>query len=259
MTMTNVDPLTIAALVFGVGAMVLAIKRERGRPVQAPVVNREQELLNRVSILERDITALQRMLTEKQNEIDRLTDRIRQLERDVTPAPAAAKPARARKELLAVGLGEDAMLETDLAALRGIAAFQLAVMRNVKRADLEALLERHRANGSPVRLLHLAMHANHAGLAFSDGMADGLWLSRHLAGVEVLVLAGCESDRVADLLNVVPAVVSMRDEIDNRDASIFARAFWAAMGAGQDAQGAFDEALERSPSTVAEMVELHLH
>lgn len=239
--------------------MLLSIKRERGRPAQAPVVSREQELLNRVLILERDITSLTRMLTEKQNEIDRLTERIRQLERDVAQAPAAAKPARARKELLAVGLGEDAMLETDLAALRGVTAYQLAVMRNVKRADLEALLERHRANGSPIRLLHLSMHASHAGLAFADGLADGLWLSRHLAGVEVLVLAGCESDRVADLLNVVPAVVSMRGEIDNRDASIFCRAFWAAVAAGQDAQGAFDDALERSPSTVAEMVELHLH
>ena len=256
--MPNVDPLTIAAIVFGIAAMLLSIKRERGRP--APVVSREQELLAQVARLRDDVAALQRMLTEKQTEIDRLTKRIQQLEALAgTSATAAAKPARARKELLAVGLGEDAMLETDLAALRGVTAFQLAVMRNVKRADLEALLERYRANGSPIRMLHLAVHANHAGLAFADGLADGLWLSRHLAGVEVLVLAGCESDRVADLLSVVPAVISMRDEIDNRDASIFCRAFWAAVAAGQDAQGAFDDALERSPSTVAETVELHLH
>lgn len=252
----NVDPWNIAALLLGLVAMLFAIKRECNRP--AVTVSREAELVKQVEQLRNDVAALQRMLTEKQTEIDQLTKRIWQLEQAAPAEQPAPKTPKARKPLLAVAIGPDPMLEVDVAALRGIAAFQLAVLQNASKGDLEALLERHRAAGNPIRHLHIATHANHQGLAFAGGMADGLWLSKHLSGVQVLVLAGCESDRVADLLSVVPAVVSMRDEIDNRDASLFSRAFWTAIGQGQDAQAALDWAIERSPAIVAEMVDLHL-
>lgn len=260
----SVDPFSAAAVVLGIVAMIFAVRRqrrddERQKLNGALYQSREQQLEARVALLERDIAGLQRMLTEKQTEIDRLKERLRQLEHGaVAPAQTENPPQRQRKNVLVVGVGSDAALEVDLAALRGVAGLQLAVLRNVSKSSLEALLERHRANGFPVRYLHLAVHASHEGLAFDDGLADGLWLSRHLAGVEVLVLAGCESDHVGDLLSVVPAVISMRDEIENRDASIFSRAFWTAIAQGLDVTAALDEALSRSPSQVSEMVELHL-
>lgn len=251
--MSDVILAGLGAMVVSLAALVVALRRSATLPAY---VSREQELLAEVQRLRSDVAALQRMLTEKQTEIDQLTRRIMQLESAAVAKPAS--PARRRRDLLAVALGTDTTLEVDVAALRGVAAFQLAVLADAKRADLEALLERHRAAGNPVRFLHLGMHANHQGVAFADGLADGSWLSRNLAGVEVLVLAGCESDRVGDWLSVVPAVVSMRSRIDNRDASIFSRAFWTAIGQGQDVQAALDWALERSPSDVGEMVDLHL-
>jgi hypothetical protein len=50
----------------------------------------------------------------------------------------------------------------------------------------------------------------------------------------------------------------MREDVDNKAASIFAGAFWLAVGLGMDVNEAFERALQRAPATVAEFVELHL-
>lgn len=256
----NVDPLTMLAFGVGIVALVLAVRRERLRPAppQAPL-NREAELLTRVATLERDIASLQRMLVEKQNEIDALNKRIRELERGaVIDNPAT--PTERRRVLL-VGVGDDKMLQEDLAQLRRVQAqtnIRISRLLPVSKASLERTIERHRAAGSPVKLLHLAVHSCQDGLEFVDGLATGMWLSQQLAGVEIAMLAGCSNDSVADLLRVVPAVVSMRENVDNRDASIFAGAFWMAVGNGMDAEEAFERALQRAPSSVGEFIELHL-
>lgn len=246
----------VAALIVGFVAMVMAIKKQRSQPAQPVTANDWQR---RVQMLERDVASLQRMLVEKQNEIDELNKRIRELERGViTDNPA--NPIERRRVLL-VGVGDDMMLQEDLAQLRKVQAqtnIRISRLLPVSKASLERTIERHRAAGNPVKLLHLAVHSGPDGLVFSDGIADGLWLSQQLAGVEVAMLAGCSNDSVADLLGVVPAVVSMREDVDNRDASIFAGAFWLAIGHGMDANEAFERALQRAPALVGEFVELHL-
>ena len=198
-------------------------------------------------------------LDEARRIIDALNKRIRDLERG-TGADAPPAPGERRRVLL-VGVGDDAMLQEDLAQLRRVQAqtnIRISRLLPVSKASLERTIERHRAAGTPVKLLHLAVHSGPQGLLFSDGMADGVWLSQHLSGVEIAVLAGCSNDTVADFLRVVPAVVSMREEVDNRDASIFAGAFWLAVGQGMDANEAFERALQRAPTLVGEFVELHL-
>jgi hypothetical protein len=248
------DPFAIVAVIVGLVALVMAIKRDR-RPKPAPT-GREGELAQRVTQLEATVATLQSLLYDKQKEIDGLNVRIRDLERGVS----IASPGERRRVLL-VGVGEDTMLQEDLAQLRRVQAqtnIRLSRLLPVSKASLERTIERHRAAGTPVRLLHLAVHSSPNGLIFSDGVASGMWPSQQLAGVEIAVLAGCEGDQVADLLGVVPAVVSMREEVENRDASIFAGAFWLAVGQGMDANEAFERALQRAPATVGEFVELHL-
>ncbi len=246
------------ALLFGIIALVLAIKKQRVLPPPVAAVPTE-EWQKRVQMLERDIAGLQRMLVEKQNEIDQLRERIRQLERG-TIADNPNTPTERRRVLL-VGIGDDAMLQEDLAQLRRVQSqtnVRISRLMPVSRASLERTIERHRAAGTPVKLLHLAVHSGPQGLLFEDGIADGLWLSQHLAGIDIAMLAGCSNDTVADLLRVVPAVVSMREDVDNRDAAIFAGAFWLAVGQGMDANEAFERALQRAPALVGEFVELHL-
>ena len=249
----------VVALVFGFVAMVLAIRKQRNTPLQTPQQADTSELQRKVADLQRDVASLQRMLVEKQNEIDALNKRLRELERgasfDATPSPSE------RRRVLLVGIGESAMLQEDLAQLRRVQAqtnIRISRLLPVTRGSLERTIERHRAAGQPVKLLHLAVHSGPDGLMFSDGIATGLWLSQQLAGVEIAMLAGCSSDGVADLLGVVPAVVSMREDVENRDASIFAGAFWLAVGQGMDANEAFERALQRAPALVGEFVELHL-
>ena len=246
------------ALLFGIIALVLAIKKQRVLPPPVAAVPTE-EWQKRVQMLERDIAGLQRMLVEKQNEIDQLRERIRQLERGViTDNPNTLTE---RRRVLLVGIGDDAMLQEDLAQLRRVQSqtnVRISRLMPVSRASLERTIERHRAAGTPVKLLHLAVHSGPQGLLFEDGIADGLWLSQHLAGIDIAMLAGCSNDTVADLLRVVPAVVSMREDVDNRDAAIFAGAFWLAVGQGMDANEAFERALQRAPAVIGEFVELHL-
>lgn len=246
------------ALLFGIIALVLAIKKQRVLPPPVAAVPTE-EWQKRVQMLERDIAGLQRMLVEKQNEIDQLRERIRQLERGViTDNPNT--PTERRRVLL-VGIGDDAMLQEDLAQLRRVQSqtnVRISRLMPVSRASLERTIERHRAAGTPVKLLHLAVHSGPQGLLFEDGIADGLWLSQHLAGIDIAMLAGCSNDAVADMLRVVPAVVSMREDVNNHDASLFSGAFWLAVGQGMDANEAFERALQRAPALVGEFVELHL-
>jgi len=246
------------ALLFGIIALVLAIKKQRVLPPPVAAVPTE-EWQKRVQMLERDIAGLQRMLVEKQNEIDQLRERIRQLERGaIVDNPNT--PTERRRVLL-VGIGDDAMLQEDLAQLRRVQSqtnIRISRLMPVSRASLERTIERHRAAGTPVKLLHLAVHSGPQGLLFEDGIADGLWLSQHLAGIDIAMLAGCSNDTVADMLRVVPAVVSMREDVNNHDASLFSGAFWLAVGLGMDANEAFERALQRAPAVVGEFVELHL-
>jgi hypothetical protein len=248
------DPFAIIAVIVGFVALVMAIKRDRRRPV---LISKEVELTTRIEQLENTVVILQRLLYEKQTEIDMLTDRIRVLEKGI----AITDVPEGKRLVLLAGIGDDAMLEIDLAALRKVQSqtnLRLSRLLPVSKASLERTLDRHRAAGTPVKFLHLAIHSGPEGLVFSDGVASGLWLSQHLAGVEIAVLAGCSGDQVADLLGVVPAVISMREEVLNREASKFTALFWTAVGQGLNANEAFERAINLAPSAVAEFVELHL-
>jgi hypothetical protein len=248
------DPFAIIAVIVGLVALVMAIKRDRRRPVP---ISKEVELTTRIEQLENTVVILQRLLYEKQTEIDMLTDRIRVLEKGI----AITDVPEGKRLVLLAGIGDDAMLEVDLAALRKVQSqtnLRLSRLLPVSKASLERTLDRHRAAGTPVKFLHLAIHSGPEGLLFSDGVASGMWLSQHLAGVEIAVLAGCSGDQVADLLGVVPAVISMREEVLNREASKFTALFWTAVGQGLNANEAFERAIKLAPVAVAEFVELHL-
>lgn len=247
--MRMVDVVSFVALAVGLAALMVTLRRQRALP-ELTAESRES-MQTQIAELKRNVEALQRMLTEKQTEIDQLRERLARLE-------GGSKVQQTRqRETLALGLGTDPMLEIDLAALRGVRGVHLSVLRNVSMRSLTGLLERHRANGRAVRYLHLAAHARREGIEFADGLADGMWLSRTLGGVDVLVVGGCNSDAVGDLLSVVPHAVTMSDAVDNHDAAIFAKVFWSKIGEGATVDEAMDDALMRSPATVSEMVVAH--
>lgn len=245
----------IAATVIFVVLLFVSVRKSANIPTYE---NREAQLARRITVLEENIKnqdvvieKLQKMLYDKQAQVETLTERVRQLEQMEVKLPNKRKPS------LVLAVGTDKMLKVDIARLRGIKTLRLSVIDNATKDELRSLLEERRSSGQPVKLLHLSTHSGPSGVSFADGLADGQWLSENLKDVEILVLAGCKAHRVASLLTIVPAVISMRDEIENSDASSFSYHFWFAIGEGQEAEDAFHYALNKSRDVVSEMAEFH--
>jgi hypothetical protein len=242
----------ILALVVGLVAMALGLRRPPMTIATVPDYRRE------IDDLKATVNTLRRALDEK----DR---RIGMLERDLETAKqrlASLEQSEATRDnnVIVAVLGTDEALQIDLAMLRNVSnrtGLRLTRLLPVTKTSLAAYLSRHRTQGRPVRYVHFAVHSSPAGLVFSDGVADGVWLSETLADVQVVLIAGCQSDAVGDLIGVVPAVVSMREDVGHRDAASFALVFWTAVGNGSSPEAAYDLALDRVPA-VAEYAELHI-
>lgn len=246
--------LAIAVFLLTLG---VSVRRSAGIPTHE---SREAQLAKRISDLEEHIKRqdiiierLQNMLYDRQAKVEELTERVHQLEQGETKV----KAAQGRKPSLVLAVGSDKMLRIDIAKLRGIKTLRLSVIDNASTVEVRSLLEERRSSGQPVRMLHISAHSGPEGVQFSDGIADGQWLSENLKDVNILVIAGCKAHRVASLMTVVPFVVSMRDEIENTDASTFSYHFWYAIGEGQEAEDAFHYALDKSRAVVSEMAEFH--
>ena len=168
--------------------------------------------------------------------------------------------APSRRRMLLVCVGADGDLLIDLAALRAVrSATGLAFQRLIAptRRKFAEYLRRERGLGRPVELLHLALHVAPEGVAFSDGLADGNWLSERLSGVNVMLLAGCSGESVGDWLGVVPHVVTLGEEISHEDAAALTQYFWQGIGLGEEPGAALDAALGHCPPAVAEYVVRH--
>jgi cell division protein FtsB len=159
-------------------------------------------------------------------------------------------------------IGPDRELDRDLTVFRKLQAQKKIKFRRLRPASsksLERYLERKRMDKHPVEYAHFSLHGNHEGLHFNDGLMGGVKLSELLVGVRVLVLDSCEGDWVADLLGVVPFVISLMEEIEMHDAMLFGEAFWSELWADpSDPEGAYERALDICPPVVGEFAELHV-
>jgi len=272
--MLNFDPVvaaTIVSTVVIVIVLIYAIKRSNGlteyiskeeelsrevRLLRKEIDNLVKKHAEEVASLKRDISALQSMLLDKAKDNSDLLSRITELERLQNGKP---KPKQTidKKPSLVLAVGQDKMLQIDIAKLRGIKKLQLSVLQDATKKDVETIIEERRSQGRPIKYLHFATHSGPEGVLFADGIADGMWLSQTLKDVSVLLIAGCKSHRVASLLSVISFIVSMRDDIDNADASTFSYHFWFAIGEGYEPEEAYYYAIERSNSVVSEMAEFH--
>lgn len=243
----------LLALVFGLIVMALGMRR----PKQVAMTNMP-DYGREIADLKATVNTLRRTLDEKdaqiralQGELELAKARLATLER--------AEAQRDNNVIVAV-LGTDEALQIDLAMLRNVAnktGMRLTRLLPVTKTALVTYLSRHRTQGRPVRYVHFAVHSSPEGLLFNKEVADGVWLSETLQDVEIVLIAGCQSDAVGDLIGVVPAVVSMREDVGHREAAAFALVFWTAIGQGTGPEDAFDLALDRVPA-VAEYAELHV-
>jgi hypothetical protein len=268
-----IDPVIVAGLIAAIASSLLLIASLRHPTDITEYRNKEEELSRQVAelkveiervvttytaqieSLKADVAALQRMLLDKERRNTELQERVRDLEKAIDHTPKRPRPEA--KPNLVVVVGQDTMLKVDIARLRGIESLRLSTIVEAKMSEVQELINERRSMGRPVKYLHISTHSGPQGVAFADGLADAEWLSNNLKDVEVLVLAGCSGYRVASLLSIVPFVVSMRDTIQNTDASTFSYHFWYAIGEGQPAEDAFYYALKKSNAIVSEMAEFH--
>lgn len=167
-----------------------------------------------------------------------------------SPQPDTALP------ILIAAIGQDAALSLDLAALRAVrtqTGLEFTRIQDATIAKLKVALDRERSHGRKVNV-HLAVHSSPAGVELGGQVIDAAALSEILDGVQVLLIAGCESAQVGDFLGVVPFVVSLSEVVSHPDAAIFARQFWTGIGKGLTTARALSYALERAPSGMSEYV-----
>ncbi len=257
--MSSLNGMSIVALVVALGAMGVALWRAQRSPHM--LVSREQGLEKRVAELEGTVASLQRLLFEKEQqngqltkEVAVLTARVQELERAAPKGPTVPE----RPETLLVVTGSDPMLRIDLSVLREVEQHGWLVSRVYPPTmeKLKTVIDRARANRRTVRYLHMAVHSGPDGVQLGDGLATGDWLSENLKGVEVLLLNGCSNDDLGDWIGSVKSVVTMREDVRNDDAALFARLFWVAIAGGASPEDAYYSARDRSPQGVSEFVEL---
>ena len=255
--MSNELIIGLLAAALAIVGMMFSLRRPQATPE-----SKEAQLNQRVTELEGTVRTLLRDRQQDQGRIQLLEDTLRDAKTRIVYLEARLskyeRPGRDDdgKELLLIALGADRAFGVDLAALRAT-GLRISRLTGVSKASLKRTLDRYRRNSDQVRYVHLAVHGNLDALGFSDGAADAIWLSEQLAGVQVLVLMACVGDAIGDLLGVVPFVISMREEIDHKDAWQFAQVFWTLIGDGVDPERAFDETMGRVPPAVAEFAELH--
>lgn len=184
-----------------------------------------------------------------------------QIEKMRQPDEKAASVAQPALPLVVV-IGPERDLDVDLAVFRKLQAQGLVSFRRLRPGNIKTLeryLERRRMDKHPALYAHFSLHGNQDGLLFEDGMITGTRLSELLQDMQVLFLDACHGDWVADLLGVVPVVISLMEEIENHDAALFAEAFWGEFaGTPTDPEGAYERALRRCPPVVSEFAEIHL-
>lgn len=251
---------SFVAIILVVIAIVWTERRVRAKAnTTMDFKSREQILEEEVRRLNETVATLLRSNNDLQRQIDLCNIEIVQLKARLTLYESPQVSSKSSEILVAIG--NDPMLQSDLAALRKIAersagSVKVTRLSPVSLVNLKRTLDRHRTSGNPIRWVHIAAHAGPQGIVFSDGIATGQWLSENMGGVKILVINGCESDSVADWAGIVPHVISMREAIPNSDAANFCEAFWQGVAEGLDAEAAFDRALVRVPA-VAEYAELH--
>lgn len=214
-------------------------------------LDRLRELEKKIVYLQEEDIRKGQMIAKLQVELTEARERIRFLEGQQSKPVVAMVDERP----LLVVLGNDPALAIDLAALRGARGLRVTRLLPATYASLKTTIERMRRQGKPLELAHFAVHAGPDGVCL-DRPVRREELSELLRGMLVVVIMGCTSAEIADLLTVVPTVVAFREPVPHDEAWQFGLIFWRAIGEGLPADAAFERAVQRGPTSIGEYAEL---
>lgn len=207
------------------------------------------------------------LLLQEKEELKRQLQENAALRREVedpqdTPhMPMTTTPNTKPTTRLLIVTGSDSPdLALDIDAARGVEKDTKMRVRLINNADLAKIkehIDRARSTGKPYSNVHFAVHSDEKGMYLNGQLVTSQQLSEVLKGVDVLLIAGCESSSMADGLNSVDYVVSMTKKVPHKDAMYFSKAFWREIGLGNHPDDALSAAFERSPAVMSEYVEQH--
>lgn len=241
-------------------SMTLLIMAITGRfPSRQSELARLKDLEVMVRVLQADHVRDAKEIERLRAELVTAAERIHILENQLSQSLPAPLPD---DRLLLVVLGSDPALKADLAALREVEnECGLTVTRcyPARFARFEATLNRYRAAGKPIQFVHFSVHstAERPAMLFEEGLISAEQLSGVLNGVEVVMVAGCDSDLIGDLLGIVPNIVTFREPLRHDSAALATKLFWNGIGKGLSARQAYRDARSKLPAEVAEFMELH--
>ena len=106
------------------------------------------------------------------------------------------------------------------------------------------------------QMLQVTLPASAEGITFVDQVADGAWLCKRLAGVQVLVLSDYRGEEQGEWLGVVPHAVLLRTGIGAEEATVLVRKFWEGIGLEKEPAMALEEAIGCCAMEVRQLVEV---
>lgn len=271
--MPSGDTLTVLAVVTAAFIALRWLERRWGHrlgetsdPCEERIAALRHEMeIQRVQDTQR-IRELELRHTEDGRRIDELTRRVEflvsqlqiagvQLHDMRHQAQVVPIPALPPKPLLHICGDELTMCEMDRNALRRSGVLFQRLWRATKRS-VEEEMRRRRQAGTLYPWLHISAHADTHGIQLADGVAPPAWWANHLDGVQVVLLAACNTETVADALaGLVTVIFVSNEEIENRDAADFTYAFWRRMREHGDPVRAYEQAIGEVPA-VAEFTDI---
>ena len=187
-----------------------------------------------------------RRIRELEGTLETVRARVNELE----ALNAIARPAPRYQVPLIHIVGNATFGEADVVALRK-AEIRFKRLNNATRPLIENEMNRRRLDGTLYRWAIISAHMGKEGvlLEAANDTAPPNWWNEQLSGLEVVFLNGCSSLAVADALaGLVDVVVSLGEEVENRDAANFAYAFWRRMQSGTMPGAAFESAIREIPA-----------
>ena len=215
----------------------------------ADLEQRRQEDAQRIEELTRRVNFL---VSQLQLAGVQLQDLREQLNGQPVVPPAKMAPI---KPLLLICGPDTTMCELDRDALRrtGVPFQRLG---NATKASITGELRRRRQAGTLYPWVHVTAHADARGVELADGLAGGEWWAGELDGVQVVLLAACKTETVADALaGLVTVVFVSNTDIETNDAADFTYAFWRHMKEHGDPVRAYRQAIAEVPQ-VAEFTDI---
>ena len=243
--------------IVALGVSILSAFFRRNNPTP------ESALQKRIKILESTIEIMQESQVKDRVQIANLQRDLALARNEIALLRQQYEPYnRVNESPFLLYVSTSSEMDDDLASLRGVrerTGLQFTAILNATKENLKNTLDRYRSDQRPLKYIHFACHSNKTGIGMADGIADPIWLSEQLSNLNVLlmVISGCNSDHIGDMLDVIPIRITMLDKISHTDASQFAATFWNLIGSGNDPSISFAKSKRLIPSNVAEMLEIH--